>query len=128
MKTILIDAVHTFINEHGIIDKKINELLDQYDHPKIIVTNMSVEKFQELAMDLLPYPVFTLSGEPRKSNPEYFQILMQEYNIFPDECLYFEHDKEALKAAQQLGIKTHYFDSEKKDYTSLQEFLAHYAK
>lgn len=128
MKTILIDAVHTFIDSNGIIDTKIEDILDAYELPKIIVTNASVETFQKLAMDLLPYPVFTLSGEPRKSNPEYFQMLMQEYNIFPDECLYFEHDKEALKAAQQLGIKTHYFDSEKKDYTSLQEFLAHNAK
>jgi len=123
MKTILIDAMHTIINTEGVLDKKIHELLDQYEHSKIILTNMPVEEFQKLAMDLLPYPVFTLSREPAKIEPLYFEMLMQEYNLFPSECIYIEHNKKAVTSAESIGINSYYFDSEKRDMKSLQEFL-----
>lgn len=123
MKTILVDAMHTIINTEGVLDKKIYELLEQYQNPKIIVTNMQVNMFQRLAMDLLPYPVFTLSKQPSKLETQYFEILMEEYNLFPSECIYFEHNKQAIASAESIGITSYYFDSEKRDIQSLQEFL-----
>lgn len=123
MKTILIDAMYTLIDTNGILDEKIQEILDRYDNPKIILTNMRVETFQKYAMDLLPYPVFTLSREPSKLEPLYFEMLMEEYSIFAHECLYIEHNKEVVACAESVGINTNYFDSEKRDLKLLEEFL-----
>lgn len=123
MKTILIDAMYTLIDTNGILDEKIQEILDRYDNPKIILTNMRVETFQKYAMDLLPYPVFTLSREPSKLEPLYFEMLMEEYSIFAHECLYIEHNKEVVACAESVGINTYYFDSEKRDLKLLEEFL-----
>ena len=123
MKTILIDAVHTFVNDIGIIDQKIYELLEQYNAPKIIVTNAPAEKFEQYGLNYVPYPVFTLSKNPSKLDPEYFNMLLEEYSIFASECIYFEHNKDAISSAKSVGITSHYFDKEKRDLKSLREFL-----
>jgi len=123
MKTILIDAIHTFINSQGEVDEKIFELLEEYSEHKIICTNADPEKIREYNLDIMKYPVFTLSREPAKADPEYFELLMQEFNLFPSECLYIEHNKDAVTSAQSIGITSYYFDSEKRDLESLKEFI-----
>jgi FMN phosphatase YigB (HAD superfamily) len=123
MKTILIDAIHTFINSQGEVDEKIFELLEEYSEHKIICTNAGPEKIREYNLDILKYPVFTLSREPAKTDPEYFELLMQEFNLFPSECMYIEHDKDAVISAQSIGIACHHFDSEERDLTLLKRFL-----
>ncbi|MFT7328065.1 MAG: HAD superfamily hydrolase (TIGR01509 family) [Crocinitomicaceae bacterium] len=123
MKIILVDAVDLFISDIGVIDQKIYELLEEYATPKIIVTNAPAEKFEEFGLNYVPYPVFTLSKQPSKSDPEYFNILFEEYSIFASECIYIEHNKEAVASAQSVGIKSYYFNSEKKDLKLLKEFI-----
>lgn len=123
MKIILVDAVHAFVDAYGNINQKMHEVLEKFENPKIICTNALIENFNQYNLDTVPYPVFTLSREPSKSDPEYFRILLDEYNIFASECVYFEHNKDAIAAAQEVGITTYHFDSKKNDIDLLEIFL-----
>jgi FMN phosphatase YigB (HAD superfamily) len=123
MKTILIDALYTFIDTHGEVDTKIFELLEEYDTHKIICTNASVEKIREYNLDIMKYPVFTLSRDPAKTDPEYFHMLMQEFSLFPSECIYIEHNHDAVVSAQSIGITSYHFDAGERDMSLLHEFI-----
>ena len=41
----------------------------------------------------------------------------------PEDVIYFEHNTEAVKSAQSLGIISYHYDSDKKDLESLKTFL-----
>ena len=127
MKTILVDAVYTFIveDEEGAfkIFEPMYEMLEGFPDKKIILTNADHYKFQKYALDKTPYEVFTLEHNPEKTNPEYFRILLKKYELKPKDVIYFEHDKEAVKSAKLVGIKTYYYDSETKNIGNLKDFL-----
>ena len=40
------------------------------------------------------------------------------------EVIYFEHNPDAVKSAQSIGIETYYYDNDKKDLIGLKKFLA----
>jgi FMN phosphatase YigB (HAD superfamily) len=71
----------------------------------------------------MPYEVFTLKHNPEKTNPEYYNIMLKNFNLNEKEVIYFEHNLEAVKSAQSVGIETYYYDNDKKDLTSLKKFL-----
>jgi len=37
--------------------------------------------------------------------------------------IYFEHNSDAVKSSQSVGINTFYYDNDKKDLTALKQFL-----
>jgi HAD superfamily hydrolase (TIGR01509 family) len=123
MKTILVDAVHCFVISGQGIFKEMHDLLETFPNKKIILTGANDEQMVGFGLDKMPYPVFTLKHEPEKTNPEYYRILLQQYNLDKDEVIYFEHSAEAVKSAESVGIKTYYYDSEKKDLETLKKFL-----
>ena len=123
MKTILVDAVYTLVSEHGVLFVELYDLLETFPNKKVIVTNAPLEKFSQYGLDDAPYDVFTLSKNPAKTNPEYFKKLLQEKNLSISDVIYFEHSREACESAQSVGIKTHHYDSAKKDLVALKKFL-----
>ena len=123
MKTILIDAVNTFVIKYHGIFKEMHDLLELYPNKKIIVTNASDEQIKPLGLDKLPYEIFTLKHNPEKTNPEYFRTLLRKYKLDAKDVIYFEHNKQAVSSAQHIGIKTFYYDRYRKNLTSLKEFL-----
>ncbi len=122
MKTILVDAVGTFV-----VDTKINlrmqELLDTYPNKKIILTNANDEQLETFGLVNMPYEMFTLKHNPDKIDPTYFKTMLEQYNLKPEDCIYFEHSQEAVESAKSAGIVTYFFDSEKADLTELKNFL-----
>jgi HAD superfamily hydrolase (TIGR01509 family) len=122
MKTILVDAWETFVTSEGV-HKPLYDLLEIYPNKKIIVTNANPEERQKLGLINLPYDIFTLNHLPDKSDPEYFKKLMQKFNLKVKDLVYFEHNPEAVKSAETLGIKSYYYDSNLKDLQSLKKFL-----
>ena len=71
----------------------------------------------------LPYEVFTLKHNPEKTDPKYYEIMLKHFGLIKDDVIYFEHSPEAVKSAESICIKTHYYDSEKKDLEALKDFL-----
>lgn len=122
MKTLLVDAVGTFVVD-GKIDEKLHQLLENYPNRKIIVTNASDEQFEGYGLVNLPYEMFTLKHNPDKVDPVYFKKMFEQLNLKAQDCLYFEHSPQAVESAKSVGINSYHFDEQKRDIETLKNFL-----
>ena len=123
MKTILVDAVDAFVIEGEGIYKPMHELLETYPNRKIILTGANDEQMITFGLDNMPYEVFTLKHNPEKTAASYFGKMLAHYKLEADEVIYFEHNPEAVKTAESVGITSYYYDSETKDMQGLKDFL-----
>ncbi|HEY4521899.1 MAG TPA: hypothetical protein VJH05_02040 [Candidatus Paceibacterota bacterium] len=123
MKTILVDAVYTFVSENGIIFQKMFDLLETYPNRKIILTGANDEQFKKFGLDKMPYEVFTLKHNPEKTDPKYFEILLEHFGLSKSDVIYFEHNVDAVKSAQSAGITSFFYDQDKKDLQALKTFF-----
>lgn len=126
MKTILVDAVDAFIIEiEGTfkIFKEMHDLLETFSNRKIILTGANDEQFKKFGLDDMPYEVFTLKHNPEKTDPNYFELMLKKFELNKDDVIYFEHNPAALKSAESVGIKSYYYNPEKKDIDDLKKFL-----
>lgn len=127
MKTILVDAVNTTIirDSKGNYSqfKELFDLLETYQNPKLILTNADDEQMIKFGLDSVHYPIFTMKHNPDKINPIYFKTLLEKYNFDNNEVIYFEHNLDAVKSAESLGIISYHYDKEKRDLISLKKFL-----
>ena len=71
----------------------------------------------------MPYEVFTLKHNPEKIEPSYYEKMLEHFSLNKNDVVYFEHNQEAVKSAQSVGIKTFYYDNDKKDLEVLRTFL-----
>jgi hypothetical protein len=99
MKTILVDAWNTFVTEDGI-DLKMQQLLDAYPNPKIILTNANKQECITFGIVNMPYEVFSLSHQPNKTDADYFTKMFKHFGLTSDNVIYFEHNKDAVEAAK----------------------------
>lgn len=123
MKTILVDAVDAFVIEGQGIFKEMHELLETYQNSKIILTGANKEQMVEFGLNDMPYEVFSLSHNPEKTDPSYYQKMLEHYNLKASDVIYFEHNPEAVKSAQSVGITSYHYDPEEKDLTALKQFI-----
>lgn len=126
MKTILVDAVDGFVieTESGFqIFKEMHDLLETFPNRKIILTGANDEQYKKFGLDKMPYEVFTLKHNPEKTDPKYFETMLQHFGLDKDNVVYFEHNPEAVKSAEAVGIKSYYYDPEKKNLDTLKKFL-----
>jgi len=123
MKTILVNAVDCFVGEDGEIFKEMQSLLNTYLNKKIILTGASYDKYPIYNLDKMPYEVFTLQHNPEKTDPKYYQMMLKHFNLKSEDVIYFEHDLNAVKSAQSVGIRSYFYDNDKKDLTDLKNFL-----
>lgn len=122
MKTILVDAVDTFVID-GDVNSPMHDLLEEYPNRKIILTNANDEQVVSFGLTELPYELYTLKHKPDKVDPKYFKTMLKHFNLTPNDVIYFEHSKDAVKSAHSLGITSHYYDPVKKDLEAIRGFL-----
>lgn len=122
MKTILVDAWNTFVTEEGP-NKAMQEMLDQFENRKIILTNANEEEKVKLGIVNMPYEVFTLAHNPNKADPEFYKKMLDHFSLTVDDVVYFEHNAQAVESAQSVGIKTFHYDKDAKDIGSVKAFL-----
>ena len=126
MKTILVDAVDAFVIEKENsfeIFEPMRKMLDDFPNRKIILTGANDEQSKKFGLDKMPYEVFSLKHDPEKTNPEYYKKMLEHFNLTSEDVVYFEHNPEAVKSAQSVGIKTHFWDNEKRSLRELSIFL-----
>jgi FMN phosphatase YigB (HAD superfamily) len=126
MKTILVDAVDCFLVEEGDswqIFKEMYNLLETYPNKKIVLTGATEDKWESYGLNKIPYEFFTLRHNPEKTDPEYFRMMLKNFNLTEQDVVYFEHNPEAVTSSQVIGIKTYFYDDNKKDLLSLKKFL-----
>ena len=122
MKTILVDAWNTFITETGI-DTDIKALLDRFPNPKLIVTNANEEEQAAFGMVNLPFPLYSMNHHPEKTDPYYFECLLNDHNLRAEDTVYFEHNADAVASAASVGIIAFWYDNERRDLKKLEDFL-----
>jgi len=49
--------------------------------------------------------------------------MLVHFGLDKNDVVYFEHGKEAAESANSVGIKTYYYDENKKDLGALKNFL-----
>ncbi len=123
MKTILVDAIDGLVFDTGEIFKEMHDMLETFPNKKIVLTGANNEQFKQFKLDRVPYEVFTLKHNPEKIDPKYFKIMLENYSLKSEDVVFFEHNPEAVKSAETAGIKTMYYDPEKKDLKALKDFL-----
>lgn len=126
MKTILVDAVYCLVVEKNgkfEVFENMNNLLGTYPNRKIVLTGANDEQFTKFNLADVPYEVFTLKHNPDKSNPKYYETLLNNFNLNKEDVIYFEHSEEAVKSAESIGIKSYWYNNNKKDLEGLKKFL-----
>ena len=123
MKTILVDAFHTFVIKDQGIFTEMHQLLETYPNNKIILTNANDQQVIEFWLTNLPYPLFSLKHNPDKIDPTYFETMLQHFNLKAEEVIYFEHDTNAIESAKSVGITSYHYDETIKDLEKLKTFL-----
>lgn len=126
MKIILVDAVYAFVikTDSGFkIFDEMYALLETFPNRKIILTGANDEQFKEFGLDKMPYEVFTLKHNPEKTDLKYFETTLSHFGLGKDDVIYFEHNIDAVKSAETVGIKSYHYHSEKKDLVALKNFL-----
>ena len=123
MKTILVDAINTFVIKDEGIFEAMRVLLEQYSNRKIILTNADDEQMKKYGLNGMPYEVFTLKHNPEKTDSKYFEKMLEFFNLNAGDVVYFEHNENAVKSAQSVGIKTYHYNKDKKDLRGLKKFL-----
>ena len=126
MKIILVDAVDGIVIEAGNkfeLFQDMYDLLETFPNKKIILTGANDEQFKRFGLDKMPYEVFTLKHNPEKTDPSYYQQMLEHFDLSKDDVVYFEHNPDAVKSAESVGIKSYYYDPEKRDLEALKSFL-----
>jgi len=123
MKTILVDAINAFVLKNEGIFNEMHKMLEQYQNKKIILTGANDEQIEKFGLNNMPYEVFTLKHNPEKTDQEYYQKMLKHFSLSADEVVYFEHNKDAVKSAQSVGINTFYYDKDTKDIEALRKFI-----
>lgn len=123
MKTILVDAVDCFVSDKGEIFNEMNELLDSYPNKKIILTGANYEKYPIYNLDKMPYEVFTLQHDPEKTDPQYYKKFLTNFGLETGDVVYFEHNPKVVDVSNEVGIRTYFYDNDKKDLVGLKKFL-----
>jgi len=123
MKTILVDAINSFIIKGEGIFNEMHEMLEQYPNRKIILTGANDEEMENFGLNDTPYEVFTLKHNPDKVNPKYFEMMLEHFNLNNKNVIYFEHNEDAVKSAQAVGINTFHYDKNAKDIVALKKFI-----
>jgi FMN phosphatase YigB (HAD superfamily) len=126
MKTILVDAVYCFIIEKNggfEIFSQMHDLLETFPNRKIVLTGADDEQFKKFGLDKVSYEVFTLKHNPEKTDSKYYETMLSYFGLTKDDVIYFEHNPEAVKSAESVGIRSYYYDNDKKDLAALKIFL-----
>ncbi|TAH33429.1 hypothetical protein EYC59_04845 [Candidatus Saccharibacteria bacterium] len=123
MKTILVDGISGLILKDGTLFNELYELLEQYPNPKLVLTGANDEQWEEFNLDISPYEVFTLKHNPEKTDPAYFRTLLSRYGLQANDVVFFEHNPDAAKTAESIGIKTYFYDHTARDLVALKTFL-----
>ena len=123
MKTILVDAINTFVLSDKTIFDDMYKLLEQYPNRKIILTGANDEQMKTFGLNNMPYEVYTLKHNPEKTDPKYYKMMLNHFELKADEAVYFEHNEHAVESARSVGISTYHYDKDAQDLFSLKAFI-----
>ena len=76
------------------------------------------------ALDFIPYMdggILSYQDKVIKPMPEIYQLLIDRYNLVPQECVFMDDTVRNLEAAEQFGIHTIHFQNQQQAIEELQK-------
>ena len=119
MKIILVDAINSFVDKENGVFQEMYELLEKYSNRKIILTGANKEQMKKNGLDKMPYEVFTLGHNPEKTDPQYYETMLNNFGLEAKDVIYIENNEDSVKSAQAVGINTYHYDKNEKDLIAL---------
>lgn len=119
MKTILVDAINSFVIKDEGIFEEMHKMLELYPNRKVILTNANDEEVKKFGLDNMPYEIFTLKHDPEKTDPDYYKKMLVHFDLDTDDVIYFEHNEEAVNSARSVEITTYHYDKDAQDIPAL---------
>ena len=117
--TILVDGMFCLYDKEFKINQELLDIINNFGTWNILVVNGFKEKGYSL-VDSSNWAPFSLEEEGiKKDKPEYFKRLLNQYQLTPEEVIYFDHDKNNVKVAKSIGIISKQFTNIK----SIKEFI-----
>src|SRR3989338_798951 len=104
-KAILVDAINCLIDKKTGLNKELASFLKKTGNKIIVATNADPKEIK-LQLKECNFEVFSLMKSPGKGHPDYFRRLLERHNLNPDEVIYFDHDKDNVRSAEILSIKS----------------------
>lgn len=104
----------------------LKELKENGHYKLYALTNWSAELFPK-ALELYDFLHWfdgrVVSGEERlrKPTPEFYHILLDRYNLKPEDVIFIDDNLRNVKAAEELGIKSIRFESPKQLHGDLKK-------
>lgn len=87
-----------------------------------ILSNLFIgQEHQGVLSELIDSGYFAGQTGFIKPDPKAFQLVLDENNLQPEECVYFDDLKTNVEAASQLGIQSFLFESTAKTKETLRE-------
>lgn len=119
---LLVDLINTlYIKDHGWNDDLITEI-KSLNCEIVIVSNISKGRLNELGLtNNLPFSLFTLESNPRKTDRNYFDQLVVKLRCVFKDLILIEHNPEVVELAQNLGIHTVFYKHKFTDITETME-------
>jgi len=104
---VLLDLINTlYIKDHGWNDDLLRAI-KSLNCEIVIVSNISKDRLDELGLtNTLPFNLFTLESNPRKTDRKYFDRLVVKLRCEFKDLILIEHNPEVVELAQSLGIHT----------------------
>jgi HAD superfamily hydrolase (TIGR01509 family) len=103
-KIILLDGMHCLFDENFVVNKDVEHGVKSFGSRVIIITNAPKEKMVKISEET-GFEVVTYENNPNKTNPEFFEIMLQERWISAEDCIYIDHLKDNLDSAEFAGIR-----------------------
>lgn len=123
MKTILVDAVHTFIHKIDGLNMEMFDLLESYWNRKIVLSWANEQQIIKFRLDKLPYEMFTMKHDPEKSDPLYYSSMLDHYWLQSQQTLYVEHNADAVRSAESVWIITLHYTIDSTDILKVRKFI-----
>ena len=118
-RLILVDGMDCIYDENFKPNQELLKIINSFNSHYMLVVNKFREKGHNLVKNYditkdTNWEAFSLEEkEIKKTNPEYFRVLLTKFNLVPEEVIYFDHDKNNVETAKKLGILSkHYTDNQ----------------
>ena len=119
---LLVDLINTlYIKDHGWNDDLLGAI-KSINCETVIVSNISKDRLDELGLtNNLPFNLFTLESNPRKTDRKYFDQLVVKLRCAFEDLILIEHNPEVVELAQSLGINSVLYKHKFTDITETME-------
>lgn len=102
---VLLDLINTlYIKDHGWNDDLLRAI-KSLNCEIVIVSNISKDRLDELGLtNTLPFNLFTLESNPRKTDRKYFDRLIVKLRCEFKDLVLIEHNTDVIELASKLGV------------------------